>query len=438
MRSHGTLTDHLLAWALGALALVWAVFIAFGYRTGQREADELTDGHLATASALLLSAGAGGFSAPLQVTAPGGTLPLRAHDYQQSLSVVVWDAQGRVLARGGDAPQPAFAAQDEGFGTLDLGQPAARWRVFSRWSPDRTRKVMVLLSLRERDGLARDIAEQMVEPGLWLLPAIALALGLAVQRGLRPLYEVSRQVHALDVHEARPLPLPRHRELADTVEAVNRLVERYHAALSRERDLASEFAHELRTPLAALALQARSLRQLQRDEAGRAEAARVEQQALRAGEVLSHLLALARAGRAELDEAAQPLDVAELARGVVAQFGPQAHAGGRDLAFAADGPLRVIGHATLVELALRNLVENSLGHTPRGTVVEVQVDVARRCVQVSDRWPEGAAAPHGGPSLGLGLGLGHRVVGKVAAIHGARFEREGAHCHRLVFASAQA
>jgi hypothetical protein len=50
-----SLTRHLLAWALGALALVWLSFIVAGYQTGRHEADELTDGHLASVATLLLA-----------------------------------------------------------------------------------------------------------------------------------------------------------------------------------------------------------------------------------------------------------------------------------------------------------------------------------------------------------------------------------------------
>ena len=56
-----TLARHLLAWTLGALALVWFSFIVAGWQTGQHEADELTDGHLASVSALLLAYGDGEF-----------------------------------------------------------------------------------------------------------------------------------------------------------------------------------------------------------------------------------------------------------------------------------------------------------------------------------------------------------------------------------------
>ena len=53
--SQPSLTRHLLAWALGALALVWLSFIAVGFQTGMHEADELTDGHLASVATILLS-----------------------------------------------------------------------------------------------------------------------------------------------------------------------------------------------------------------------------------------------------------------------------------------------------------------------------------------------------------------------------------------------
>jgi two-component system sensor histidine kinase QseC len=152
------------------------------------------------------------------------------------------------------------------------------------------------------------------------------------------------------------------------------------------------------------------------------------------------LLALARAGRAELDESVQPVDLRQLARDVVAQFAPQAHRGGRELALAADASLVVDGHPVLLELALRNLVENSLSHTPPGTQVEVEVDVAQRCIRVSDLWPPEAQTLRTDEAGGaaLGLGLGHRVVQKIAAIHGARLQREElgggrVRCHAIVF-----
>ena len=88
-----SLTRHLLAWALGALTLVWSVFVGFGYMTGEHEADELTDGHLASVSSLLLPLAEGGLG-PDVAGAPLPSAPeLKAHDYQRSISVVLRSSQ---------------------------------------------------------------------------------------------------------------------------------------------------------------------------------------------------------------------------------------------------------------------------------------------------------------------------------------------------------
>ncbi|GAB3652194.1 histidine kinase dimerization/phospho-acceptor domain-containing protein [Ramlibacter alkalitolerans] len=422
-----SLTRHLLAWALGALTLVWATFIGFGYKTGEHEADELTDGHLASVSSLLLPLAPGGMGRGVVPRDPAvAAQNLKAHDYQRSLSVVVWDAGGTVVSRTGDAPLPPFASPD-GFASLQLGDPPQLWRAFSRWDEQHRYRLMVLLSQRERDALAADIAGQVIEPGLWLLPVVALVLGLAIHRGLRPLRRLAEQVHALDPNDTRKVEDPvRFQELAAAVDAINRLVDRYHAVLTRERALASEFAHELRTPLASLALQARGAREAPPGALQQEALGRLEEDALRAGDVLAHLLALARASRAELHESAQPVDLDTVARRVVAEFAPHAHAGGRELGLSSPGPFPLSGHPVLLELALRNLVQNALAHTPRGTQVEVELDPATRALQVADDGqqhggPPGEAAP---PLQPLRLGLGHRVVEKVAALHGATFEPE--------------
>lgn len=439
-----SLTRHLLAWALGTLVLVWAAFIAFGYLTGEHEADELTDGHLASVSSLLLPLAGGGLAppgGPARVPRGAAGSELRAHDYQQSLSVAVWDAQGRLVAHTGDAPAPPFGSE-EGFATLRLGNPPQAWRAFSRWDAGHAYKLTVLLSQAERDALAADIAGQVIEPGLWLLPVVALVLGLAIHRGLRPLRTLAQQVHALDPQQAQKVEAPvRFEELAANVDAINRLVDRYHAALTRERALANEFAHELRTPLASIALQARGVQDEPPGPAQQQALQRLGADALRAGDVLAQLLALARASRAELDERTEALDLDALARRVVAEYAPEAHAGGRELELASPGPFPLTGHPVLLELALRNLVQNALAHTPRGTRVAVELDPPARVLQVSDDGaaqaaPAQDAAPAGVQPLRLGLGL--RVVEKVAALHGARFEAdqplpEGRRAWRLRF-----
>ncbi|GKS92827.1 MULTISPECIES: histidine kinase dimerization/phospho-acceptor domain-containing protein [unclassified Acidovorax] len=416
-----SLQRQLLGWVLGMLLAVWVAFVAAGYRTGLHEADELTDGHLAGVAALLLAYPSNSFAPKPHSSDVADRPELSTHDYQQSLSVVIWEASGKLLARTGQAPLPTFD-YTEGFSTLLLGDPAREWRVFSRWdNANHGRKIMVLLSLAERDSLAQDIAEHVATPGLWLLPVIALVLVVAIRRGLRPLYELSGRVHALDIHNNVPLVAPPHLEFQVMVNAINTLTERYNLALLRERELANEFAHELRTPLASLRLHANLLRGRLSEEEREAALVQVDTDAARSASVISDLLSLARASRAQLAEAAQDFDLASLARRVTSEYGQTAYSTGHELSLGGVVSVPMRGHPILVELALRNLLENALAHTPKGTWVEIVAAAQPVRLEVRDNGPQ-TGANQAQPATILGLGLGHQVVKRVAAVHGGSFD----------------
>ena len=456
MMKSRTLTGHLLAWALGTLLLLWATFVYLGYQAGQHEADELTDGHLATVAALLLSqenpeksSSEGAFFA----RPPKSRQSLKAHDYQQSLSAVMWNKEGQVISRMGRVPELSFDTSD-GFSLIKTGPEQQIWRSFARWDKAGARRIMVLIQEDERHALAGDIAGQISEPGWWLLPLMLLALGLAIHRGLKPLRELSNEVHELEVQHPRPLAAkPRHEELRAAVDAINRLVNKYNEALALERQLADTFAHELRTPLTALVLRLDALRQLLDRPGQQMALEEVEAEAQRASQVLSHLLAMARTSRIKLNEDAVSVDLAALARRVIADHVPAADALGHELGFAGeegDRPVLVQGHPVLIEMALRNLLENALAHAPAPSYVEVLVSAAPIYLQVCDGLG-GAGLGRGGEVLapgrqpaalesqGLGLGLGHQVIQRIAEVHGGTFEEIAGpagfrRCYRLCFA----
>lgn len=433
------LQTRLLLWILAALVLVWGSFVFWAYQAGVQEADELTDGHLASVAALVLNMplrqGAGAELAPTRrVTVPG----LRAHDYQQSMDIQLWDAAGRLAMHVGAAPVVEFGAQREGFSQAALGHEGEVWRSFTQWDAERSHRVTVLVALQERDDLAEDIAGQMILPGLGLLPVVMLLLGLTIRTGLKPLQQLSADVERLDLAEGQRLRRADNwREFHAVTQAINTLLDRSEAAVEHERKLANEVAHELRTPLSSISLYAQALQGGLPAEEQAAAAQRIQADALRAGHVLQQILALARAGRVQMTQQAATVDLARLARDVAADYAQAAWQHGSSLSVELPEPLAVSGHALLLEMALRNLVENALRHTPRGTQIEVQggrMGDGECWLQVcDDGGRDGAARP---PEPVDSLHLGHEIVARVAQLHGGCFGPQAAPpphttCYRL-------
>ena len=423
-KRRSSLQLNLLAWMLGGLVLVWCSFVIWGYQTGVHEADELTDGHLAGVAALTLNWHVQDDVPAGEATAVQPPAGLHAHDYQESLSVVLWNAQGLLISRTGQAPLPDFDIE-QGFATIGADERKA-WRSYTQWSHDKTAKVTVMIDLAERDSLADDIAMQMIEPGFWLLPVIVIALGVAMRRGMRPLNQLTQRVEALDLSRDQRLSdahVPR--ELAPMVSSINTLLDRQQEALERERNLANEVAHELRTPLASIALQAQALKSPAQTDSATLQAAlqRIGRDALHAGHVLDQLLTLARAGRGMLDAPLQTVNWADVVRDVAAAQAQ--HAWQREDMISVDAPqeLPVRGNALLLDSALRNLVENAVRHTPAGTQIEVQAGLdstrALAWVQVCDDGRRDAAPAHVPPADSLHLG--HEIVSRVMQAHGGSF-----------------
>lgn len=401
---------HLWAWAMLAVGLVWVSLCLAAYVTGMDEADEILDGQLHAAAVLLLQD-------PIRAEAPhapsGLTTTMKAPvptRYAPPLRAVQWE-DARVMSDPHGLARH-LAGLGAGYHTVSLGdQDGARWRTLVVTRHDglgHGHRVAVLVDRSHRAELAMDIAVDVAAPVILLLPLVAGALWWAMRRGLKPLQALSGRIAALDLNAGDTLPAPQpFRELNHTASAINALVQRLQTQVDRERRFASDVAHELRTPLAALVWQSRRARHADTHIDQQAALQQLEHDALRAGHTLQQLLDLARAQLGS-GQRTTPVDLVALAREVVAEHVPAAHASGHELGLNTQGDtLTAACNAPLLRLALRNLVDNALGHTPAGTRVEVEVlqgmdgDVSVAVCNTGA--PDGHAAKP--PSTGMGIGL---------------------------------
>jgi len=409
-----TIRRQLLLWLLGGmLACTLAAGLAM-YLKVREETSELFDYQLREIATSLPP----NFSAAQRE--PG------EEDPEQDVVVQVWNSAGaRVYASHPGLDLPRLA--QEGYRTVREGE--TEWRVFGETRHGRF--VQVAQDVGARDELVFGVAARSLAPFLALIPVLAVLIGIVVGRSLAPLQRVAQAVEQRSAAALQPLAtegIPP--EILPMVQALNDLLGRLDRALEAQRGFVADAAHELRTPLTALKLQ---LQLAERAEPGPAQAgafARLHQRLDRATHLVEQLLALARQ-EPPLDQSAQEdVDLARLAREVVADYDALAESRSIDLGVEVESAATVRGQRDGLRTMLGNLVDNALRYTPAGGRVDVIVrrDDGKPALSVADNGPgippaerervfdrfhrsEQAAAP--------GTGLGLAIVRRVAERHGA-------------------
>ena len=321
-------------------------------------------------------------------------------------------------------------------GLADVTVDGKTWRTFSVATRERVIQVAQPRQIRQR--LAADAALRSVLPLLLLAPLMALAIWWLAALTLAPLRRVAAQVRERDEQSLKALPsagLPD--EVAPLVSALNALLQRLGQSLDTQRAFVSEAAHELRSPLTALKLQLQLLTRAT-DEAGRAQAVATLGTGIdRAGRLVEQLLALARSEPGAPATTMQALDLSEVVRQAVADTVPFAQSRSTEFELFADAPVTINGDRSALAMLARNLADNAVRYSPRGSRVELRVNVADGVptLQVDDAGPGIPPAErervfdrfyrrssHDLPSElsdEQGTGLGLAIVRSVAARHRA-------------------
>ena len=148
--------------------------------------------------------------------------------------------------------------------------------------------------------------------------------------------------------------------------------ERRETEQARRQFLAS-VSHDLRTPLTSLRSAIEALRDGMAQDPDRYLAA-MEHDVRMLSSLVEDLFLLARieSGGLELDP--QPIDLAELADGVIETVRPVAQQRGIEVTLARPGVVAVAGSPRELSRVLRNLLDNAVRHAPDGSTVRVRVD----------------------------------------------------------------
>lgn len=426
LRALHSLQARLLVLVLGLVTVVWLGAAVMTWVDARHELDELLDGHLAQAAALLVVQQAGEGDDDEVADAPS------LHKYAPRVAFQVFH-EGQLTMRSANAGETPMAPIRRGFVTVRLGD-GVEWRVFATQGSERDVQVYVGEQIASRSAILRAVLRSVVWPLVFALPLLALAGWWAVRQGLMPLRQLSevltrRRPEALEPVVLQNLPS----EMQPLVRALNGLFERIDGMVASERRFTADAAHELRTPIAAIRAQAQVALGAGADDAQRQHALQATLAGCdRATRLVEQLLTLARLEAAPVGDTA-PVELGDLARQVAADLAPLALARQQTLALDAAVPCRVTGNALLLGVLLRNLVDNALRYSPDGAQIRVAVSQAPDAVvlQVEDSGAGMSAQDmarlgerffrvpgHERP----GSGLGWSIVQRIAKVCGAQIQ----------------
>jgi signal transduction histidine kinase len=304
-------------------------------------------------------------------------------DYAEWRMFRIW--RGGKLVLGSDTGPKMAGPAPVGFSDIHSGK--GRWRLYTLRATEPDVLVAVGERQRIRSVLVRAIALGLAVPLLLLIPLASALIWWSLSDGLRTVRQLVDAIGQRSLRDLAPVTLePWPRDLHPLVRTINRVLARIEGSLHHERQFLDNAAHQLRTPLASVRLQAQLLAQ----EDDPRERALLGQELIagvdRAAAMTDGLLTLARL-EAQLGGGGRG-DLRTETIGAVADLAPLAAKQDVELVFSGDGALPG-GDPVLLRLVAANLIENALHHAPAGSevVIALTPSANARRLTVTDAGP---------------------------------------------------
>ena len=459
-REQRSLFGEILDWILTPLLLLWPVSLVLTWLVAQGIAGKPFDRALeynATALAQLITVSKG----QAQFTLPLPARELLRADDTDDVYYQVLGGQGEFLS-GERALGLPPADENLPVGEVRIRNDMLRGndlKVAYMWVrlnlPDTNGKsqpalVQVAETMEKRSLLATEIVKGVMLPQFVILPLAVLLVWLALVQAIKPLHHLEERIRARSSDDLSPLdvetvPL----EVTPLVSSVNDLLMRLKDSIATQKRFLADAAHQLKTPLAGLRMQAdlaqrgganaedlkQSLRQIGRSS-------------IRATHTVNQLLALARAESSGTVLSHTPCDLAQLTMEVVRDCLPRAMDKQIDLGYDGAEPgstgVNIDGNPTLLTEMIRNLIDNAINYThstpekPGVITARVLVDPFSHVLvlQVEDN---GTGIAHSERELVFqpfyrvlgsdvdGSGLGLPIVREIARQHNATISIDDTH-----------
>ncbi|GLX77096.1 two-component sensor histidine kinase [Thalassotalea insulae] len=354
---------------------------------------------------------------------------------QTPFAYQVWQNQ-QLVVRSSNSPEIPLTGFTQGFGYKNfLG---ARWRVYCQQFAQRW--VMVAQRQNQRIVSAERVLLTSITPVVITIPLIGLLVLLAVRTSLSPLRNLSKQLKAKSADELEPVALVKNsKELEPIVDTINSVLARLKSSFAREKRLASDAAHELRTPISVLNIAAHNLVSSYQNNSLTTDSFEELQQGVeRMAHVVEQILALNRTSPENFNHCLVALDIQSILQSVIAKLYVRIEDKQQTVSLDSQS-YWVKGDEFSLQTLFENLVSNANKYAGKGCEIKLstQLNGQELCVIVEDNGPGIAVAERekifdrfyrleqARQNTGVtGCGLGMSIVKHIVELHQGRIALE--------------
>lgn len=359
---------------------------------------------------------------------------LPPQNYMNKFDFQVWTQDSKLLLHSLDPLKIPVTPKKDGFS--DLRIDSQMWRVFTTYNNKAKIKTILAEHYDTRNELGHSIAQDDMYIMLLTFPLSGLLIWIIIGRGLGSLDRVAKEVANRAPTNLEPVDLEEvPEEIKPVIDELNKLFHRLNEGFEREKRFASDAAHELRTPLAALKAQAQVALNTDNLEEKNIALKKLIASVNRSTHIIQQLLTMSRlVPEASRINDINKVNLPKVTREVLALLAPSALEKQIELEFIHDKNItNFFGNSTAIGILIRNLVDNAIRYCQENGAILVRVYQQKDNIvlEVHDDGPGIPKKLHprvferffrvlGNQSTGSGLGLA--IVRQVTELHGGKIE----------------
>lgn len=293
--------------------------------------------------------------------------PQMVFEHQQSME------QGDIYIQTSatiNSPFPLLMEQAIEQGFYDFYQGGEEYRYYLRLTEQGY--VLVMQNNAYRTTLALDVALDNAVPFLILIPLLSIAMVYFIRYKMRYIEQLSEEIRQrqdldLAIIDTEGVPI----EIQGFIASINKLLRRTDELIQQQQRFIADAAHELRSPMTALSLQAERLLQQALPEQSQQQLYQLERAIQRQRYLVEQLLSLARSQAINRSIPYQTISLAHLVRNVLNDLYPLAQDKQQDLGCITEQDVHFYGNEIELYTLLKTLVSNAITYTPNASQIDI-------------------------------------------------------------------